>query len=61
MKMYEIEYEYEGKKYSAFEQPSKGFEEHFLQAVLNRIECLTFAGAKIIKVASYLGRDWSAS
>lgn len=48
MKRYEIKYEYEGKQYTTVEQPTKGWEEQFLQNVLNRIESLTQAGAKII-------------
>ncbi len=53
MKRYEIKYEYEGKQYSTVEQPTKGWEEQFLQKVLNCIESLTRAGAKIIDVVGY--------
>lgn len=53
MKRYEIKYEYEGKQHTTIEQPIKGWEGQFLQQVLNRIECLTHAGAKIIAVDAY--------
>lgn len=53
MKRYEIKYEFEGKQYTTFEQPTKGREEQFSQQVLNRIESLTQAGAKIIEVVGY--------
>lgn len=53
MKRYEIKYEHEGKQYTIFEQPTKGWEEQFLQKVLNRIESLTCAGAKVIGVVEY--------
>lgn len=50
---YEIKYEFDGKQYEAVEQPTKGWEGQFLQKVLNRIESLTEAGAKIISVVGY--------
>lgn len=50
---YEIKYEYEGKQYTTIEQSEKGWEGQFLQKVLNRIESLTEAGAKIIGVVGY--------
>ena len=53
MKMYEIKYEYDGKKYTTVEQAMNGWEGQFLQKVLDRIESLTQAGAKIIDIIAY--------
>lgn len=47
MKAYEIEYKYNGKRYSVVVQPTKGWESQFLQKVLNHIESLVNAGAVV--------------
>lgn len=53
MSRYEIRYQYEGKEYSVIEQPQKGWEEQFLQNVLDRIESITNAGGMIVEVTAY--------
>lgn len=53
MAKYEITYMYEGKTYTTYEQPQKGWEEQFLQKVLDRIESITAAGGTITDVKSY--------
>jgi len=47
MKAYEIEYTYNGKRYTVVEQPINGWESQFLQQVLNRIESIVDAGAVV--------------
>ena len=50
---YEIEYTFNGKKYETIERPSKGWESQFYKKVLNRIESLANAGAKITRITEY--------
>lgn len=53
MERYEITYMYEGKTHTVYEQPSKGWENQFLQNVLDRIESITAAGGVITNVTAY--------
>ena len=57
MKYCEIEYTYEGKEYSTVERENDGWEETYTQRVLNKIECITNAGAKITKVIQYRANE----
>ena len=50
MKWCEITYEYDRKEYTVVERAEKGFEDKFEDKVLNRIESLLNAGAKITKL-----------
>ena len=50
MKAYEIEYNFNGKRYTVVEHPTKGWEGQFLQQVLNRIESIVSAGAVVTKL-----------
>ena len=52
MKRYEITYEYNGKRHTIIEQPSKGWESQFLQQVLNRCESIVNAGAIIVDMVA---------
>lgn len=54
MKVYEIDYIYEGKKHTTVEQSKKGWEEQFPQQVLNAIESLVNAGAVITDLRKIL-------
>lgn len=48
MAAYEIKYKApNGKKCTTIERPTKGWEDQFLQQVLNRIESLVMAGAVV--------------
>ena len=53
MKCCEITYEYDREDYTVVERAEKGFEDKFEEKVLNRIESLLTAEAKITNLVRY--------